>query len=177
MKSSCGSSMRPTYLPRHAGLRRIGPEIVDVVEHQEQHARIGEGVIVRAENAAKGFAAVLAVRRFEIEIVIAADDPPRKPERTEDRVQARIDGQIVEGDVAAIDREARLRVLQRFDQILADEIDLGFVLRLRVGEQHRLERFRLLLRFQRKIERRRQRPGRRKPSNCRFSEAGEPFGR
>ena len=50
---------------------------------------------------------------------------------------------------------------ERLDQVLADEVDLGFRLRLRVGDHHDVERFRLVLALKRKVERGRQRPGRR----------------
>ena len=52
---------------------------------------------------------------------------------------------------------------ERLDQVLADEIDLGLGLGLRIGDQHDLEGVRLVLRFEREIERSRQRPGRRDP--------------
>ena len=59
----------------------IGAEIVDIVEHQEQRVGIEEGVIVRAEDALERLAAVAAVGRLEIEIVIAADVPPGQADR------------------------------------------------------------------------------------------------
>ena len=46
-------------------------------------------------------------------------------------------------------------------RVLADEVDFGLRLRLRVGDQDDVERARLVLAFQRKIDRGRQRPGRR----------------
>ena len=57
---------------------RVESEIVDVIEHEEKRLPVEERVIVRAEDALESLAAVFAVRRFEIEIVIAADVPPRQ---------------------------------------------------------------------------------------------------
>ena len=41
---------------------------------------------------------------------------------------------------------------QRLDQVLADEIDLGLCLRLRVGDENDVERLRLVLTLQREVE-------------------------
>ena len=60
------------------GLLRVAPKIIDVVEHEEKRLGIEERVIVRAEHALEGLAAIFAVGRFEIEIVVAADVPPRQ---------------------------------------------------------------------------------------------------
>ena len=126
-------------------LRLVGSQIIDVVEHQEQGLRIGEGVIGRAEDALVGFAAAPTVRRLEIEIVIAADVPPRQADGADDTVVALVEREIVEHDVAGRDAEFRVGVLKRGNNVLADEVDFGVGLGLRVSEHHDLEGLRLLL--------------------------------
>src|SRR3984957_2238227 len=42
-------------------LVRVGPKIVDVIEHEKERLRIEERVVIWAENALEGFAAVFAV--------------------------------------------------------------------------------------------------------------------
>ena len=144
-----------------AGFARVGPEIVHVIEHEEERLPIEERVIVRAEDALEGLAAQFAVRRFEIEIVVAADIPPRQPDRAHDRVRARIEREIVEHDVAGGEAEFGVDAGQSLDQVLADEVDFSAGLRLRIGHQHDVERLGLVLAAKRKIDRRRQWPGRR----------------
>ena len=90
------------------GFMRVRPKIVDVVEHEEKRLRIEERVVVRPEDALEGLAAIFAVRRFQIEIVVAADIPPRQSDRAHDRVRTRIEREVVEHDVAR--GEAELRV-------------------------------------------------------------------
>ena len=143
------------------GLMRVGPKIVDVVEHQEKRLRIEERVIVRAEDALEGLAAIFAVRRFEIEIVVAADIPPRQPDRAHDRVRARIEREVVEHDVAGGEAELRVDAGQSLNQVLANEVDFRAGLRLRIAHHHDVERLRLILAAKREIDRRGQRPGRR----------------
>ena len=142
-------------------LRRVLSEIVDVVEHQEKRPAIEERVIVRAEDALVGFAAVLAARRLEIEVVVAADVPPGQADRADDGVEARIERQVVEHDVAGGQPELGAGPRQRLDQVLADEIDLGLVLGLRIGHHDDIERLRLVLPSKREIERGGHGPGRR----------------
>ena len=55
---------------------RVEAKIIDVIEHEKKRLAIEERVIVRAEDALEGLTAILAVRRLEIEIVVAADIPP-----------------------------------------------------------------------------------------------------
>ena len=140
---------------------RVRPKIIDVVEHEEKRLRIEERVIVRPEDPLEGLAAISAVRRFEIEIVVAADVPPRQPDRAHDRVRTRIERKVVEHDVARGQAELGVDAGQRLDQVLADEVDFRAGLRLRIGHHHDVERMSLLLAAQREIDRRRQRPGRR----------------
>ena len=140
---------------------RIGPKIVDVVEHEEKRLPVEERVIVRAENALESLAAIFAVRRFEIEIVVAADVPPRQPDRPHDRVRTRIEREVVEHDVASGEAELGVDAGERLDQILADEVHLSAGFRLRIGHQHDVERLWLILATQREIDGRRQWPGRR----------------
>ena len=143
------------------GFVRVGPKIVDVVEHEKERLRVEERVIVRAEDALEGLAAIFAVGRFEIEIVVAADIPPRQPNRAHDRVRTRIEREIVEHDVAGGEAELGVDAGQSLDQILADEVDFRAGLRLRIGHQHDVERLSLVLTAKREIDRRGQRPGRR----------------
>jgi hypothetical protein len=58
-------------------LCRIGPEIVDIVEHEEERLRVEERIVARTEDSLVGLAAVCAVGGLEIEIVVAANIPPR----------------------------------------------------------------------------------------------------
>src|ERR1700722_4082056 len=69
----------PLVLAPSPNLMRIVPKIVDVIEHEEKRLPVEEGVIGRAKHALEGLAAIFAVGRFEIEIVITADGPPRQP--------------------------------------------------------------------------------------------------
>ena len=142
-------------------LCRVGTEIVDVVEHEEERLRVEERVVVRTEESLVGLAAVCAVGRLEIEVVVAADVPPRQSDRADDRVEARIEREVVEHDVAGGEPEFRVDAGERLDQVLADEIDLRLGLGLRIGHHHDLERLRLVLAFEREIERGRHRSGRR----------------
>ena len=100
MNASCRSPMRPSNLPAPRGFVAIGAEIVDVVEHQKQRAAIFERVIARPVGALEGLARIFRVRRFVIEIVIAADIVPGQPDLPDDTVEPRIERQIVEHDVA-----------------------------------------------------------------------------
>ena len=88
------------------GFVRVGPKIVDVIEHEKERLRVEERVVIWAEDALEGLAAIFAVGRFEIEIVVAADIPPRQPNRAHDRVRTRIEREIVEHDVARGEAEA-----------------------------------------------------------------------
>ena len=142
-------------------LVRVVPKIVDVIKHEEERLPVIERVIVRAEDALEGLATIFAVRRFEIEIVVAADVPPRKADRAHDRVRARIEREIVEHDVAGGEAELGVGAGQGLDQVLANEVDFRAGLRLRIGHHDDVERLRLVLTAQREIDRRRQRPGRR----------------
>src|ERR1700722_5403337 len=58
-------------LPPSPNFMRVESEIVDVVEHQEKRLPVEERVIVRAEHTLESLAAVFAVWRFKIEIVVA----------------------------------------------------------------------------------------------------------
>src|SRR5205823_13133036 len=69
-----------------ARLLRIGAEIFDIVEHEEQRPAMLEGVIGWPEGALEGLARIPRVRRLEIEIVIAADVEPRKADLADDPV-------------------------------------------------------------------------------------------
>ncbi len=147
-------------LPPSPNFMRVESEIVDVVEHQEKRLPVEERVIVRAEDALEGLTAILAVRRFEIEIVIAADIPPRQSNRAHDRVRARIEREVVEHDVARGEAELGVDAGQSLDQVLADEVDFRSGLRLWIGHQDNVERLRLVLTTQREVDGRGQRPGR-----------------
>src|ERR1700733_8153507 len=105
------------------GLMRVGPKIVDVVEHEEERLPVKERVVIWAVDALEGLAAIFAVGRLEIEIVVAADVPPWEPDRTHDRVRARIERKIVEHDVAGGKTESGVDAGQGLDQVLADEVD------------------------------------------------------
>ena len=119
---------------------RVEAKIIDVIEHEKKRLAIEERVIVRAEDALEGLTAILAVRRLEIEIVVAADIPPRESDRTHDRVRPRIEREVVEHDVAGGEAKLGVDAGQRLDQILADEVDFRAGLRLRIGHQHDVER-------------------------------------
>ena len=121
------------------------PEIVDVIQHEKERLPVIERVIVRAIDTLEGLAAIFAVRRFEIEIVIAAGIPPRQPNRAHDRVRARIEREFVEHDVARREAELGVDAGQRLNQVLANEVDFGARLRLRIGDKHDVERLGLVL--------------------------------
>ena len=140
--------------------RRVGAEIVDIVEHQKQRAAIFERVGGRAERPLEGLARIARVRRLEIEIVIAADIVPRHADLTDDAVEPRIERQIVEHDVAAGDAESgRMIADQARDHIVADEVDFGGAFRLRIGEEEHIEFLRLVDFLQCEVHRVRQRAG------------------
>jgi hypothetical protein len=93
----------------------------------------------------KGLARITRVRRFVIEIVIAADVVPRHAELRDDAVEPGIERQVVEHDVAAGDAERRRVVAdQAGDHVVADEIDFSGALRLRIGKQNYVEFLRLV---------------------------------
>src|SRR6185437_12690337 len=53
--------VKPALVPAPSpGFMRIEPEIIDVVEHQEQRLRVEEGVIAGPVDSLEGLAAVLA---------------------------------------------------------------------------------------------------------------------
>ncbi len=148
--------------PAHVGGRVlgpvwVGPEIGHVVEHQEHGFGVGERIGGRAEHALVGFAAVTAVGRLEIEVVVAADVVPGDTDRADDPVQPVVHGQVVVHDVAGRQSEPGLRAGKRVHHVLADEIHLGVGLGLRVGEQDHVEPVRLVLPEQLEVDRLRQR--------------------
>ncbi len=140
---------------------RIVAEIVDVVEHQEQGFRVEKGVIIGAIDPLERFARQRAVGRLEVEVVIAADVPPRQADGADDAVVATVEREIVEHDVAGGEAEFGGRPGERLDHILANVIDLDLRLRLRIREQHDLEGVGLLLRANDEIDGNGQRAGRR----------------
>ena len=155
----------------------VGAEIVDVVEHQEQRLGVEERVIVRAEHAPIGLAAVAAVGRLVIEVVVAADIPPGQADRADDLVVAVVEREIVEHDVAGGEAEFRARPRERVDHVLADEIDFRVRLRLRIGEHDDFEGARLVLAERGKSSEAGSGPVGAIPSKVSSSEAGEPSGR
>ena len=60
----------------------------------------------------------------------------------------------------AVRPNLRVDAGQSLDQVLADEVDFGAGLRLRIADHHDVERFRLVLAAQREIDRRWERSGR-----------------
>src|ERR1700689_4710367 len=125
--------IEPTFvLAPSPGLVRAGSKIVAVIEHEEKRLRVEECVIVRAEDALEGLAAIFAARGLEIKIVVAADIPPRQPDRAHDRVRTRIEREIVEHAAARSKAKPGVAAGQRLDQIFADEVDFSAGLRLRV---------------------------------------------
>ena len=69
--------VEPALIVASTRLCRVGAEVVDVVEHEEQRRAIEKGAIVGAIDALERFAAQGAIGRLEIEVVVAADGPPR----------------------------------------------------------------------------------------------------
>ena len=119
---------------------RIRSQIGDVVEHEEENIAMMEGVVGRAENPFEGFAGIGAVLGLEVQIVIAADVPPRKPDLPDDAIVAAIHRKIVEQDVAGRNSEGGLRTDKGVHDIVADKIELDMAFRLRIGEEKHIER-------------------------------------
>jgi hypothetical protein len=143
---------------RRIGPRRVGAQIVDIVEHQKQCAAIFERVGGRAESPLEGLARIARVRRLEIEVVIAADIVPRHADLTDDAVEPRVERQVVEHDVAGGDAESgRMIADQAGHHIVADEVDFGRAFRLRIGEEEHIEFLRLIGFLQCEVNRVRQR--------------------
>ena len=89
-----------------------------------------------------------------------------KPDRAHDRIIARVEREVVEHDVARGEAELGVDAGQRLDRVLADEIDFGVRLGLRVGDEDDVERPLLDLGMKREIDRGRQWPGRREALEC-----------
>ena len=146
-------------------LARAGAEIIDIVEHHEERAGMLVRVVGRPEDALPGVARARDVRRLVIKVVVAADVPPRQPDRADDAVEAVVERQIVEHQVA--DRHAEggraagPDVDQPDDHVVAHVFDLGGRLGLRIGHQDDVEAGRLVDARQLEVDRRRQWPGRR----------------
>src|ERR1700723_774257 len=132
----------------------IWPKIVDVIEHEKERLPVEERIVIWTKDALEGLPTIFSIRRFEIEIVIAADIPPWQPNRAHDRVGTGIKREVVEHDVARSEAEARVDARQSLDQILANEVDFRAGLRLRIGHHDDVERMSLVLSTQRKIDRR-----------------------
>src|ERR1700735_1491397 len=130
----------------------IWSKIVDVIEHEKERLRVEERIVIWTKDALEGLPAVFPIMGLEIEIVIAADIPPRQPNRAHDRVRTWIEREVVEHDVARGEAEARVEACQSLDQILANEVDFRAGLRLRIGHHHDVERMSLVLSTQRKID-------------------------
>ena len=166
----------PLIFARHMRLGGVRSEIVDIVEHQEQRFGIVECVIIGAVDPLERLAAVTSIWRLEIEIVIAADIPPGNAYCADDGVVALIEREIVEHNVAGGEAEFRLRSVQGFDHVLADEIDFRVRFRLRVGEEDDFEFAGLVLSPQRKIERGGQWRGRREAFEFKAERSGRSPG-
>ena len=91
-----------------ARLFGIGAMVIHIIEHQEKRLAIFEGVIIGAKHALIRLAAVAGARRFEVQIMVAADIPPRKADLANDPVVAPIERKIIEHDVPRGDPEGSL---------------------------------------------------------------------
>ena len=101
-----------------------------------------------------------AVRRLVVEIVVAADAVPGQAHRADDAVEAIVERQVVEQQVAQRQAEAGRGAPERREHVVADEVELRIRLGLGVGEHHDVEALRLVLAAQREVDRGRQRPRR-----------------
>src|SRR5262245_56267202 len=84
--ASCRSPKKAPVFAGAVRFRRICAEVVDVVEHQKKRVAIFKSIIIRAKNPLKGIAAVTGARRLEIQIVVAGNVPPGKPDLSDDPV-------------------------------------------------------------------------------------------
>ena len=111
----------------------------DVVEQHEHGLGIAERESVRPELALPSLARVVPVGRLEIEVVVAPDIVPGQADRPDEAVVAVIERQVVEHEVADRDAEAGPGVLDDAHQVVADEVELGLGLGLRVGDEQHVE--------------------------------------
>ena len=146
-----------------ARLAGAGAEIIDVVEHHEQRAGVLVRVVRRPEHPLPGVARARGIGRLVVEVVVAADGPPRQADRAEDPVEAVELGEIVEHQVAAGHAEGGPTADQAADDGIAQILDLRSRFRLRIGDQHDVEAGGLVDAGQLEVDRRRQRACRRQP--------------
>ena len=159
-----------------AGLAAAGAEIIDVVEHDEQRAAVRMRVVRSAEHALPGVARAGGIGGLVVEVVIAADRPPRHADAPDHAVEAGIDGEVVEGEVAQRHAEGGAGAQQRHHRLVADVLDLRRGFGLRVGEEDHVEALGLGLAREHDIDRGRQRAGRRQAAVAKAERGGRAFG-
>ncbi len=165
-----GQLVRPemaAVLAEAVGAPGVGPQVFDVIQHEERHAGILERAVASAEHALERLARVGVVRGLQIHVVVARAVIPGQPDGADDAVEPIVIGQVVEHQVAMGDAERGLDPGGGDDDIVADVADLGDGFRLRVGEQQGVERRRLVLLAQREVDRGGQRTG--------WRDAGKPL--
>ena len=123
----------------------------------------GTRIVAGAEHPLERLARVGVVRRLQVHVVVARAAVPGQPDRADDAVQPVVIRQVVEHQVAVGDPERRIDAGRGHHHVVADVAHLRQALRLRIGEQQRVERGRLILPPQREVDRVGQRPGRRQP--------------
>ena len=137
----------------------IGPEPLDVVQHQEMNRAMVERIVGRTVDLPKRLVGIPVVRGIEIQIVIAQHIVPRHSDQTQGRVQ-RLEGrQIVKRDIAQTYPKCRLGTDQLRHHGLGQVAHLAVITRLRIAAEQRFEPVRFLPRAQRKIDRLRKRSG------------------
>ena len=134
----------------------VGAKIGNVIEHQEERIAIVEGIVGCAEDQFEGFAGIGAVFGLEVQIVIAANIPPRKPDLSDDAIVAAVHRKIVEQDIAGRNPEGGLRTDKGVHDIVADKIKLHMAFGLRIGEEKHIELCLFRLPHEREIDRIRQ---------------------
>ncbi len=121
------------------------------------------GVVGRAEHALERFARAPGVGRLEVEVVVAADAPPRQADAPDDAVEAAVHRQVVEQEIAGRDAEGGGAADKAGDDVVAHILHLGRRFRLRIGQEHHLETLQLLGADQGEIDVGGQRSGRPQP--------------
>ncbi len=114
-----------------------------------------EGVVAGAEHALERLAGQGVVRRLVVHVVVAGAVVPGDAARADHAVVAVVEGQVVEHQVAQPQAEGGRERGQAGDDVVAHVPELHFVLRLRVGQQKRVEIGRFVLPAQDEIDARR----------------------
>src|ERR1700730_11393092 len=101
-KSELPFAENASVFTRAARFGRVGAEILDVVQHEKKRIAIFEGIIIGPEHTLERLAAVARIGCLEVQIMVAANIPPGKPDLPDDPVVPAIERKIVEHYVSPV---------------------------------------------------------------------------